>query len=236
MWTSDIDEKLFYAWSSRGRLKLPPGEEPIKTSLQSKRYIPKVMMLAAVARPNKKFKFDGKVGIWPIRDLRPAKRGDRRTGLKRGDMVWESATLDGERWVQLLVDTVFPAIRTNLSRAKVVKVQFDNAPGHRTSRFIDPRIEVALTSSRPHIRLVSQPAQSPCTNVCDLGFFNSIDSRLPKLRSFKLPEFISQIENAFGAYPLDKLDKLFDTKSLVVACIQEAEGENTFKLPHNRSK
>ena len=182
----DVDEKLFYAWSSRGKLKMPAGDEAPKSALQSQRYIPKVMMLAAIGRPSGRV-FDGKVGMWPIGELRAAKRGDSRTGLRRGDMVWESATLDAERWVRMLVHDVFPAIRAKLPRARVVKVQFDNAPGHRTKN-IDTRITAALTSARPHIKLVNQPAQSPCTNLCDLGFFNSIDSKLPKLRSFRLPE------------------------------------------------
>lgn len=178
----DVDEKLFYAWSSRGKLKVPPGVQVHKTSLQSKRYIPKVMLRQWLGHA-KNSSLTERL-MWPIGEMRPAKRGDSRTGLQRGDLVWESSTLDGERWVSLLVHNVFPAIRAKLSRAKEVKVQFDIAPGHQTSR-IDPRVEQALTAARPHIKSVSQPLQSPCTNVCDLGFFNSIDSRLPKLRSFR---------------------------------------------------
>ena len=37
----DVDEKIFYAWSAAGTLKLPPGVEKPKTRLQSKRYIPR---------------------------------------------------------------------------------------------------------------------------------------------------------------------------------------------------
>ena len=58
-----------------------------------------------------------------------------------------------------------------------------------------------MDQGKPKIVIVLQIPQSPCTNLCDLGFFSSIDSRLPKLRSFKLPEFTQQIKQAFEEYP-----------------------------------
>ena len=53
--------------------------------------------------------------------------------------------------------------------------------------------------------------------LCDLGFFRSVDSRLPKLRSFKLPTFIKQIEEAFEEYPDEKLDDVCGIKTRVCA-------------------
>ena len=38
------------------------------------------------------------------------------------------------------------------------------------------------------IEIVMKPANSPDCNKCDLGFFASIDSELPLMRSFKLDE------------------------------------------------
>ena len=63
------------------------------------------------------------------------------------------------------------------------------------------------------------------TRLCNLGFFRSIDSRLPKLRSFKLPEFIGQIEEAYEEYPEEKLEALCSMKTRVCACIVENEGQ-----------
>jgi len=57
---------------------------------------------------------------------------------------------------------------------------------------------------------------------------------LPKLRSFKLTEFIEQIEEAFEEYPEEKLDNLCGMKSRVCACIVENEGQHDFRLPHRR--
>ena len=79
-------------------------------------------------------------------------------------------------------------------------------------------------------------AQSPCTNLCDLGFFRSIDSRLPKLRCFKVPEFIQQIKDTYEEYPEAKIEALVRMKKRVVVCICENEGRNDFKLPHRKKE
>ena len=72
--------------------------------------------------------------------------------------------------------------------------------------------------------------------LCDLGFFRSVDSRLPKLRSFKLPTFIKQIEEAFEEYPDEKLDDLRGMKTRVCVAIVENQGDNKFGLPYRRKK
>ena len=62
-------------------------------------------------------------------------------------------------------------------------------------------------------------ANSPCTNKNDLGFYNSIDSRLPKLRNFNLDELYKQVEDEFWAYPSEKLDALARMKACVCQAI-----------------
>ena len=62
----DLDEKWFYVISHRGRLKLPPGVKRPRTRVKSKRFIAKVMVLSAIARPNEKHGFSGMVGCWRI--------------------------------------------------------------------------------------------------------------------------------------------------------------------------
>ncbi|KAG3079676.1 hypothetical protein PI124_g12758 [Phytophthora idaei] len=63
-----IDEKLFYMSKIKRRFVLLPDEPAPVHRLKSKRHIPKVMVLAAVARPRYdpttgEF-FDGKLGVW----------------------------------------------------------------------------------------------------------------------------------------------------------------------------
>ena len=56
-----------------------------------------------------------------------------------------------------------------------------------------------------------QAPQSPDTNTLDLGFNKSLDSTLPKVRSFDLDKFEEEILEAWDIYPEDKLDDLFAT-------------------------
>ena len=64
-------------------------------------------------------------------------------------------------------------------------VPFDNAGGHGVAT-IKEKIKDALPAPRmrgrqvgPVLCITDQVAQSPDTNGCDLGFFNSCDSTLP---------------------------------------------------------
>ena len=41
----ELDEKYFYAWSPRRKLKVPPGVKAPRMRMQSKRFVPKVMVL-----------------------------------------------------------------------------------------------------------------------------------------------------------------------------------------------
>jgi hypothetical protein len=65
-----IDEKWFYITCINQKYYLLPDEEPPERFCKSKRFITKVMFMAAVARPrydpNKKALFNGKIGICPL--------------------------------------------------------------------------------------------------------------------------------------------------------------------------
>ena len=91
----------------------------------------------------------------------------------------------------------------------------------------------------PEIVFLRQVPNSPDTKAGDLGFFKSIDSRLPKpkRRDFNLDRFTKQCEQAsMVAYPQEKLklNALFDTKSRVLRAIVQAEGRNDYVLPYRR--
>ncbi|KAG3159177.1 hypothetical protein PI126_g7513 [Phytophthora idaei] len=68
--TIHVDEKQFYLTAVRRRYYLLPGEEAPHRQVRSKRFITKVMMLAAMARPRWNAAagsyFDGKLGVWPF--------------------------------------------------------------------------------------------------------------------------------------------------------------------------
>ncbi|CAN0449789.1 unnamed protein product [Discosporangium mesarthrocarpum] len=80
-----VDEKRFYVMNEgRGNYLHPEEDAPESPRIQNKRFITKVMFLAAVARPrmiSDGVWFDDKIGIWPIADTvaaMPAVRTARR--------------------------------------------------------------------------------------------------------------------------------------------------------------
>lgn len=92
---------------------LTAGEQLPYRSCASKRYIGKVMFLAAVARPRydfgRKCAFDGKIGIWLIVETQPAKRSS--ANRPAGTSETKSISMTRVVYVSMLKDKVFPAIR-----------------------------------------------------------------------------------------------------------------------------
>lgn len=236
----DLDEKWFYVISNRGRLKLPPGVKKPKTRVKSKRFIAKVMVLSAIARPNETHGFSGMVGCWRITKpfVYSRKTTYRGTVYYAGDSREVDCNMDGDKFAEILTEKVFPAIRDKMSYASEVKIQYDNAGGHGM-KTIESKIDSELPAPRgggPKLTLVPQEAQSPDTNGCDLGFFNSVDSTLPKIRPYDLDKFFELIEKAHENYPAEKLDKIFDSKMRVIQAILACNppGGNDYKMPHAR--
>ena len=249
--TIDLDEKWLYAMTYRVKLKLPPGVTKPKIRIKSKRYIPKVMMLTAITKPDPAHNFNGLIGCWRVRKKRthpdgtpwPAQRGDKRTGLKKGDDIWQDCTMDGKLFETFLIEKVIPSVRVKMPWKRVVHLQFDNAPGHLTqgkkdepTSAIGSRIASHMKARRGlEIKLRRQEANSPCTNLNDLGFYASWDSRIPHLRPFDVDELAAMCEAAFWEYPSEKLEALVETKKAVCKSIIAAGGNNDFKLPHKKA-
>ncbi|CAM9472896.1 unnamed protein product [Discosporangium mesarthrocarpum] len=93
-----VDEKWFYVMNDGRGIYLHPEEDAPKTPrAQNKRFITKVMFLAAVARPrmiSDEVWFDGKIGIWPIADTVAAMRSSKNR--KKGTMMLKPATINAE--------------------------------------------------------------------------------------------------------------------------------------------
>ena len=116
---------------------LPQAQEPLCTC-KSKRFITKVMVLTAVARPrfdsSGNQEFDGKIGIFPFTYKEPAKRTSKNcvAGTIETKPV-SSVTKDVIR--SCLIEKVLPAIRAKWPHdmKDVIFIQQDNAKPH-----IDP--------------------------------------------------------------------------------------------------
>jgi hypothetical protein len=163
-------------------------------------------------------------------------------------LITEEKSLDGPRFEKMLAEDVIPACRSKLSWATKIKLQFDNAPGHLTKGKTDKETgekvfmstiagklkSVLEKSGEIPIELVRQIANSPDTNLNDLGFYNSLDSRMPERREFKLDEFEQQVEAAFWAYPEEKLERIVRAKIANIKAIIAVNGDNTYKTPHSK--
>lgn len=108
-----IDEKWFNLYKSSTKFYLTQDEQLPYRSCPNKRYIGKVMFLAAVARPRydsqKRRFFDGKIGIWPIVERTVALRSS--TNRPAGSPITKSISMTREVYIKMLQDKVLPAIR-----------------------------------------------------------------------------------------------------------------------------
>ncbi|CAM9466531.1 unnamed protein product [Discosporangium mesarthrocarpum] len=129
-----VDEKWFYVMKDARGIYLHPEEDPPKPSrAQNKRFITKVMFLAAVARPwmiSDGVWFVGKIVIWPIADTVAAMRSSKNR--KKGTMMLKPATINAERYKEHMVDKVIPAIKARMPRppGHTIFVQQDGAKSH----------------------------------------------------------------------------------------------------------
>jgi hypothetical protein len=107
-----IDEKWFFLYKVASSYVLTAEELPPQRQCENKRYITKVMFIAAVARPrydyDRKTGFDGKLGIFPIVRQRLAKRTTKNQ--KAGDLITEALSVDKNVYRDLLMNKILPAI------------------------------------------------------------------------------------------------------------------------------
>jgi hypothetical protein len=169
-----VDEKWFYLTRDRKGYYVAVDEEPPKRQVKNKQSITKVMFLCAVARPHHDSHtnsfFDGKIGIWPIGEFRPAERASKNR--PKGTMVWHNIPVTREVYLELLQNKVLPAIMDNFPGAangRRIILQQDGAKSHIDENdisFADMAEQLGL-----NITLVKQPANSPDLNINDLFFF-----------------------------------------------------------------
>ncbi|CAN0486574.1 unnamed protein product, partial [Discosporangium mesarthrocarpum] len=112
---------------------LHPEEDASKPPrAQNKRFITKVMFLAAVARPrmiSDGVWFDAKIGIWPIVDTVAAMRSNKNR--KKGTMMLKPATITAERYKKFMIVKVISAIKARMPRpGHTIFVQQDGAKPH----------------------------------------------------------------------------------------------------------
>ena len=230
-----IDEKWFYMSQTTKRFYLAANEiEPHRTC-KSKRFINKVMFLAAVARPrwdrSKNQWFNGKLGIFPLVFQEPAKRSSKNRVA--GTMVTkpiESVNKDVIR--KCLIEQVIPAVRLKWPHhaTKNIFIQQDNARPHVSPS--DEEFNKEAKKDGFDISLTFQPPNSPDMNVLDLGFFRAIQSLQNQKAPKNIDELIQAVNDAFCEMDRDKLNDIFLTLQQCMVEVMKVKGGNNYKLPH----
>ncbi|GJQ66340.1 hypothetical protein Trydic_g4383 [Trypoxylus dichotomus] len=110
-----IDEKWFYL----SQVKTLDEAEP-ERHCKSKRFITKVMFMAAVARPRydsaRKQYFTGKIGLWPFANKEPPKGNSKNRA--RGTMVTKDiSSINAAERKKKIIDNVLAAIRSKFPKA-----------------------------------------------------------------------------------------------------------------------
>ena len=108
-----VDEKWFYLTKLSSKYYLVPGEDEPHRTCKNKRFITKVMFLAAVAVPrwdqSRNQWFNGKIGLWPFVFQEPAKRASKNHPA--GTMETKNvATVNKAEYTKMMIQNVLPAI------------------------------------------------------------------------------------------------------------------------------
>nr|XP_051221899.1 uncharacterized protein LOC127340165 [Lolium perenne] len=230
-----IDEKWFdMTKRNRTYYLLPEEEDPVRT-IQNKNSIGKVMFLTAVAKPRhdgqRNVTFDGKVGIWAFVTESAAKYNSKNR--TKGTMELKTINVTRDVMREYLCEKVIPAIAElwpDDGHGETIWIQQDNARTHVLPD--DPAFLAAVKASGLDIKSTYQPPNSPDLNVLDLCFFSSIQSLAFESAPNTLKELIESVEQAYDAYKVDTLEKVFVTLQTVLLEVMKDEGGNQYKPPH----
>ena len=228
-----VDEKWFYKFRQGQEYYLCEDEQLPVAKVQHKSHIQKVIFLAAVARPRydtmRNRNFSGKIGIFPFTRQVQAQRNSRNGAAGTTETKSKLVEVTKEVYKRKMVDEVFPAIKREWPGPPgEVLVQQDNAPAHR----INDGPEAAGTADGWNIKLINQPANSPDTNILDLGFSNSIQALQDHTTLNTVDEVIAEVRRVFEQQEPAVLGRVWTTYQSVLQEIMLAKGDNTFKLPH----
>ena len=230
-----LDEKWFFLTQEKEHYLLVSGEKNPKRCIKHKSHITKVLFLCAVARPCFNMSvnswWDGKLGIWPIGDWEPAKRGSKNR--PKGMLVWKNKMVTKDVYRDLLINKLIPAILDKWSRrdrmSRTIYIQQDGAKNHIHED--DEEFNNALTEQEINTKLYMQTPNSPDVNLLDLGFFQAIQSfndALPKNKE----ELIQLVQDAYKNYLWHKLNQTWLTLQSCFNQIILHHGDNNYSIEH----
>ena len=230
----DIDDKWFYTVKLHGRRKQPANRRLPPRFCKSKRNIPKVMFLSAVARPRPGF--NGIVGFWRVAEKYTAKKGSAYHD--RDEVYDKDATMTADRYFHMMSTLVFPKIEKAFAGTGIREVIVQQSGGARphTGKNVVDRLNELGTACSPRIVVCTQPAQSLDMNVNDLALFRAFDVAVRKLRRgmgrsavWNKEQLVRDVMKAALSYPAEQLAKMWDYKSDIMEKVVGANGGNNYE-------
>jgi hypothetical protein len=235
-----IDEKWFYITELTTTYYLASNENPPTRRVINKGHLTKVMFLVAVARPrfddDGSVLFDGKIGCWPITEQTPALRNS--INRLAGTMVTRTVNVTALAYKVLFFDKLLPAIREkwprgNIQEVKQIRLQHDNAPVHFRKTDADWILATQQYADRFSFTLKEQPANSPDTNILDLGFFASLQSlQQQQTPADNIDELVQNVLTSWQQFNPIVLNRTFITHQSVCDVIIQLYGDNDYDIPH----
>ncbi|XP_042065382.1 uncharacterized protein LOC121808885 [Salvia splendens] len=197
-----IDEKWFYMTKTSDRYYLLPEEDVPYRSCKSKRFITKVMFMAAII-PAIKAK-------WP----KPVQ------------------SITKEVMKTCLLNQIIPAIKAKwpANASKKIFIQQDNVKPHL--RAADQLFETLASTDGFEFHLISQPPNSPDTNVLDLGYFRAIQSLQDDKMATSIDDLLRNVFTSFEELSPQTLNRVFITLQSCLTTILQVHGKNDYKIPH----
>lgn len=237
------DEKWFWVCPETRRVYLSQkeaeeGRKP-QPKCKSKRFMIKVMFLTVVARPrfdeNGVCTFDGKIGTWPFVKWEQAINNSKNR--QAGTWELKPVCVTKALYTEYICEKAIPAAiakwpRDRSRSVQHIGIQHDNPNTH--FKPTDPQfLAVANAHHRFKFHIREQPANSPDTNILDLGFFRALQTAAWKLKRAKTMEgLIQSVQQAWEEYPPEKLNRIWLTHMAVCDEILKHDGKNDFDVPH----
>jgi len=243
-----IDEKWFNITKDGETCILVAGddaddvddEEPPDRRVRHKSHIMKVMFLCAQARPrwdtHTDSMWDGEIGMWPIGEWAPAQKDS--VNRPAGTMEWKDLSVTKERHRNILLCKVYPAIQSKWPKnqwnnnAFKILVQHDGARAHFGEEDELCALQMNVMGLKNKIALCQQPANSPDTNINDLGLFRALQTMAWKKTADDIPNLIQNVMTAHLECPTNRINRVWLT---LMSCLNETikhGGDNDYKIPH----
>ena len=135
------------------------------------------------------------------------------------------------------IDEIIPAIISKWphgdwnSRA-TIKIQQDGAPAHQAFAKDNWEQVVHDLYVEDKLELITQPPNSPDTNVLDLGFFRSLQAQYYLNNPKTQLDIIKFVRQAFDEYNPTILNRIWLSYQACLDEILKIDGDNDYILPH----